>query len=155
MQVRCDETVEVTCSVREMFVTGDETFLSSKHQSCMSQALKIETVRRAFPREEAARRHNEAMLHAVHRSEARAFPLSSSMPELPPKIPDQIIDFYAFVFLPGRLVVPSQVPAQRFYRLVTPARAPQIIRSRRTMLARPYKVRQPIRKCTAGPLILV
>ena len=84
-----------------MFVTGDETFLSSKHQSCMSQALKIETVRRAFPREEAARRHNEARLHAVHRSDARAFPLSLSMPELPLKIPDQIIDFYAFVFCQG------------------------------------------------------
>ena len=84
-----------------MFVTGDETFLSSKHQSCMSQALKIETVRRPFPREEAARRHNEARLHAVHRSDARAFPLSSSTPELPLKIPDQIIDFYAFVFCQG------------------------------------------------------
>ncbi len=29
---------------------------------------------------------------------ARAFPLSSKMPEVPLRIPDQIIDFYAFVF---------------------------------------------------------
>ena len=46
----------------------------------------------------------------------------------------------------------SQVPEQRFYRLVTPARAPRIIRSRRAMLARPYKARHPIRKGIAGPL---
>ena len=48
------------------------------------------------------------------------------------------------------VVASSQVPAQRFYQLVTPARAPQIIRSRRAMLARPYKARHPIRKRTAG-----
>jgi hypothetical protein len=45
-----------------------------------------------------ARRRNDALLLTVDRSEARAFLLSSSMPELPLRIPDRIIDFYAFVF---------------------------------------------------------
>ena len=56
---------------------------------------------------------------------------------------DRVRDF-------GAVVASSQVPAQRFYRLMTPARAPQIIRSRRAVLARPYKARHPIRKRTAG-----
>jgi hypothetical protein len=76
----------------------------------MSQAVTIGALTGEFPREEAARRHNDAMLLAVNRSDARAFPLSSSMPELPLKIPDQIIDFYAFVFCQGgfgTLVSPS------------------------------------------------
>jgi len=67
----------------------------------MSQAVTIGAPTGEFPHEEAARRHNYAMLLAVHRSDARAFPLSSSVPELPLKIPDQIIDFYAFVFCQG------------------------------------------------------
>jgi hypothetical protein len=67
----------------------------------MSQAVTIRALTGEFPREEAARRHNEALLLAVQRSDARMFPLSSSMPEVPLKIPDQIIDFYAFVFCQG------------------------------------------------------
>jgi hypothetical protein len=81
--------------------TPDETFLSAKHQSCVSQAVTIGALTGEFQHEEAAKRHNDAMLLAVLRSDARAFPLSSSMPELPLKIPDQIIDFYAFVFCQG------------------------------------------------------
>jgi len=41
------------------------------------------------------------------------------------------------------VVASSQVPAQRFYRRVTLARAPRIIRSQRATLARPYKARHP------------
>jgi hypothetical protein len=67
----------------------------------MSQAVTIRALTGEFPREEAARRRNDPMLLAVHRSDARAFPISSSMPEFPLKIPDQIIDFYAFVFCQG------------------------------------------------------
>ncbi len=37
-------------------------------------------------------------LHAASSFNARAFPLSSNVPELPSRIPDRIIDFYAFVF---------------------------------------------------------
>lgn len=48
-------------------------------QSCMSQAVTIGALTGEFPREQAARRRNDAMLLAVHRSDARAFPLSSSM----------------------------------------------------------------------------
>ena len=36
--------------------------------------------------------------HAASSFNAREFPLSSNVPELPSRIPDQIIDFYAFVF---------------------------------------------------------
>jgi hypothetical protein len=36
--------------------------------------------------------------HAASSFNARAFPLSSNVPELPSRIPDQTIDFYAFVF---------------------------------------------------------
>ena len=40
-------------------------------------------------------------LHAASSFDARAFPLSANVPELPLRIPDQIIDFYAFVFCQG------------------------------------------------------
>ena len=85
-----------------MYRDPDETFLSAKHQSRMSQAVTIAALTGEFRREEAARRHNDyANPLAVHRSDTRAFPFSSSIPELPLKIPDQIIDFYAFVFCQG------------------------------------------------------
>jgi hypothetical protein len=84
-----------------MYRDPDETFLSAKHQSRMSQAVTIGVLTAEFPPEETARRQHDAMRLAVQRSDARMFPLSSSMPELPLKIPDQIIDFYAFVFCQG------------------------------------------------------
>lgn len=38
------------------------------------------------------------LLQAASSFNARAFPLSSNVPELPSRMPDRIIDFYAFVF---------------------------------------------------------
>ena len=84
-----------------MYRDPDETFLSAKHQSGMSQAVRIGVPTGEFPPAEAARRHNNAMRLAVQHSDARVFPLSSSLPELPLRIPDRIIDFYAFVFCQG------------------------------------------------------
>jgi hypothetical protein len=105
VNIRCGQIAEVTSGLVQTSIETrgslDETFLSAKHQSCMSQAVTIRALTGEFPREEAARRRNDPMLLAVHRSDARAFPLSSSMPEFPLKIPDQIIDFYAFVFCQG------------------------------------------------------
>jgi hypothetical protein len=38
---------------------------------------------------------------AGHGREVRAFPLAPVRPELPPALPDELLDFYAFIFCQG------------------------------------------------------
>jgi hypothetical protein len=38
---------------------------------------------------------------AGHRQGVRAFPLAPARPELPPALPDELLDFYAFIFCQG------------------------------------------------------
>src|SRR5271155_1825920 len=76
----------------------DETFHSAKHQSCMYRAERIAEMTGTFRVEERTTLRIPPRLRAASSFNARAFPLSSNVPELPSRIPDQIIDFYAFVF---------------------------------------------------------
>ena len=76
----------------------DETFHSAKHQSCMYRAERIAELTGTFRVEERRTLRIPRRLHDASSFNARAFPLSSNVPELPSRIPDQIIDFYAFVF---------------------------------------------------------
>src|SRR5277367_2783005 len=72
----------------------DETFRWEKHQSHMYRSELTGT----FPVEERTTLRIAPRLHSASSFDARAFPLSSNAPELPSRITDQIIDFYAFVF---------------------------------------------------------
>ena len=73
-------------------------FIRHKHQSCMYRAERIAEPTGTFRIEERTTLRIPPRLHDASSFKTRAFPLSSNVPELPSRIPDQIIDFYAFVF---------------------------------------------------------
>jgi len=64
----------------------------------MYREERIAELTGTFPVEERTTLRIAPRLHSASSFDARAFPLSSNAPELPSRIPDQIIDFYAFVF---------------------------------------------------------
>jgi hypothetical protein len=64
----------------------------------MYRAERIAELTETFRVEEPATLRSPPRVRAASYFNARAFPLSSNVPELPSRIPDQIIDFYAFVF---------------------------------------------------------
>lgn len=64
----------------------------------MYRTERIAELTETFRVEERTTLRIPPRLHDASSFNARAFPLSSNVPELPSRIPDQIIDFYAFVF---------------------------------------------------------
>lgn len=67
----------------------------------MTRAARIPALAETCPVEEAARPRVVAEPIPALTFNARAFPLSSNMPQVPLRISDQTIDFYAFVFCQG------------------------------------------------------
>jgi hypothetical protein len=64
----------------------------------MYRAERIAELTGTFGVEERTTHRIPPRLQAASSFNARAIPFSSNVPELPSRIPDQIIDFYAFVF---------------------------------------------------------